>query len=158
MTFSKQVLFFIAVISLVAFNSCDKAVNDVIPDIYVDFTIDLTDPEFVNLSAIGISDTIDASTKSWGYKSAGYDGNGIIIYSGLHEYYAYDRTCPYDYAVNSLSVKVKIDASPVAVCPLCGTKYALSSYGTPISGVGKYSLKNYKTSFEEDRFIRVWNE
>lgn len=157
MTFFKAGLFFIAVSSLFILNSCSKAENDVIPDVYVDFTIDLLDPEFVSLSVIGISDTIDASTNNWGYKSAGYDGNGIIIYSGPDEYFAFDRTCPYDYALNNLSVKVKADLT-VAVCPHCGTKYALSAYGTPISGIGKYPLKNYKTSFDNDRYIRVWNE
>ena len=85
--------------------------------LYVDFKIDLLDPEFVNLSAIGISDTIDASTNNWGYRSAGYDGNGIIIYSGPNEYFAFDRTCPYDYAINNLSVKVKIDYSVLPICP-----------------------------------------
>jgi nitrite reductase/ring-hydroxylating ferredoxin subunit len=157
MTFFKAGLFFIAVSSSFILSSCNKADNDVIPDVFVDFTIDLLDPEFVNLSVIGNSDTIDASTNNWGYKSAGYDGNGIIIYSGPDEYFAYDRTCPYDYAVNDLSVKVKIDFT-VAVCPNCGTKYSLSAYGTPISGTGKYPLKNYKTSLDEDRYIRVWNE
>jgi nitrite reductase/ring-hydroxylating ferredoxin subunit len=125
--------------------------------VYVDFTIDLLDPEFVSLSAIGVSDTIDSTTNNWGYKSAGYDDNGIIIYSGPVEYFAYDRTCPYDFEVNNTSVKVKTDLS-VAVCPQCGTKYALSTYGTPISGPGKYQLKNYKTSFDGQRYIRVWNQ
>ena len=156
-TFSRGGLFFIFFISAFALSSCDKAVNDVIPDVYVDFTIDLMDPEFVNLSVIGISDTIDALTNNWGYRSAGYDGNGIIIYSGPDEYFAYDRTCPHDYEVNSLSIKVKIDFT-VAECPVCGTKYALSAYGTPISGPGKYPLKNYNTSFDEERYVRVWNE
>jgi nitrite reductase/ring-hydroxylating ferredoxin subunit len=157
MTFSKQGLFFIVFISTITLISCGKSENDVIPYAPVDFTLDLLDPEFVNLSVIGISDTIDASTNNWGHKSAGFDGNGIIIYSGPDEYYAFDRTCPYDYAVNSLSIKVKVEAS-VAVCPHCSTKYSLSIYGTPISGAGKYPLKNYKTNFYENRYIRVWNE
>ena len=156
-TFLKSGLFFTVILLIITLTTCNKGGNDIIPDVYVDFTIDLLDPEFVNLSVIGISDTIDASTNNWGYKSAGYDGNGIIIYSGPDEYYAYDRTCPYDYAENGTSVKVKIDFT-VAVCPNCGTKYALSAYGTPISGAGKYPLKNYKTSFDGDRYIRVWNE
>lgn len=158
MRFSKPALFFIIFFSTVAFISCGKAKNDVIPYAPVDFTIDLLDPEFVNLSVIGISDTIDASTNNWGYRSAGYDGNGIIIYSGPDVYYAYDRTCPHDFAVNGLSVRVRIHQPAVAVCPQCGTQYALSVYGTPISGTGKYPLKNYKTSFDGERYIRVWDE
>jgi nitrite reductase/ring-hydroxylating ferredoxin subunit len=155
-TFLKSGLFFIVFLPALAMTSCGKADNDIIPDVYVDFTIDLMDPEFVSLSVIGISDTIDALTNNWGYRSAGYDGNGIIIYSGPDEYFAYDRTCPHDFTVNNLSIKVKIDLT-VAECPQCGTKYALSVYGTPISGVGKYPLKNYKTSFDGDRYVRVWN-
>ncbi|HBC78917.1 MAG TPA: hypothetical protein DCZ51_09825 [Bacteroidales bacterium] len=158
MRFSKPELLFIVFSLTIALISCSKANNDVIPDVFVDFTINLTDPEFVNLSFIGISDTVDASTNNWGYRSAGYDGNGIIIYSGPDKYYAYDRTCPYDLVANSLSVKIKIDGSPYATCPYCGTKYSLLTYGTPISGLGKYPLKNYNTSFDEDRFIRVWNK
>jgi nitrite reductase/ring-hydroxylating ferredoxin subunit len=156
MTFSKPALFFIVFFSTVALVSCGKTNNDVIPYAPVDFTLDLLDPEFVNLSVIVISDTIDASTNNWGYKSAGFDGNGIIIYSGPAEYFAYDRTCPYDYAVNNLSIKVRVDAS-IAICPHCGTKYALSAYGTPLSGAGRYPLKNYNTSFDGDRYVRVWN-
>lgn len=156
-TFLKSGFFFSTILAALVLTSCKKAQNDVIPDVYVDFTIDLLDPEFVSLSAIGISDTIDSSTNNWGYKSAGYDDNGIIIYSGPDEYFAYDRTCPYDFAVNNLSVKVNNDYT-VAVCPLCATKYALSAYGTPVSGSGKYPLKNYKTSFDGDRYIRVWNQ
>lgn len=158
MRFSKPELFFIVFFSTIVLISCGKANNDIIPYSPVDFTIDLLDPEFVNLSVIGISDTIDASTNNWGYRSAGYDGNGIIIYSGPDAYYAYDRTCPHDFASNGLSIKVSINQPAVAVCPQCGTQYALSVYGTPISGPGKYPLKNYKTSFDGDRYIRVWDE
>lgn len=158
MRFSKPAFFFIVFFSTVLLISCSKAKNDVIPYAPVDFTIDLLDPEFVNLSVIGISDTIDASTNNWGYRSAGYDGNGIIIYSGPDAYYAYDRTCPHDFEVNGLSISVMINQSAVAVCPQCGTQYALSVYGTPISGPGKYPLKNYKTSFDGERYIRVWDE
>jgi nitrite reductase/ring-hydroxylating ferredoxin subunit len=158
MRFSNPALLFIVFFSTVALISCGKANNDIIPYAPVNFTIDLLDPEFVNLSVIGISDTIDASTNNWGHNSAGYDGNGIIIYSGPDLYYAYDRTCPYDYVANSISVKVKIDGLGLAECPHCGTKYSLSLYGTPISGSGKYPLKNYKTSFDGERYIRVWDE
>lgn len=156
-TFLRFRLFFLTGLSILFLNSCSKSENDVIPDVFVDFTIDLLDPEFTSLSVIGVSDTVDASTNNWGYRSAGFDGNGIIIYSGPDEYYAYDRTCPHDYSLNGLSVKVKVDPT-VAICPKCGTTYALSAYGSPLSGPGRYSLKNYKTRFDSDRFIRVWNQ
>ena len=148
--------FLITTILIFSFSSCRKNSYDVIPDVYVDFTIDLYDPQFVNLTAIGGSDTIDASTNNLGYRAAGFDGNGIILFSGSDAYYAYDSTCPHDYAVNGLSIKVKVDFTQ-AVCPKCGTIYELLVSGTPSSGIGRYPLKNYKTSFD-GRLIRVWNK
>lgn len=155
--FSGPVIFFLFFNFSLFLVSCGKASNDVIPDVYVDFTIDLLDPEFVDLSVINVSDTVDASTNNWGSRSAGYSSNGIIIFSGPDDYYAYDRTCPYDYSETGSAVKIKTADNIYAVCPECGTRYSLSTYGTPLSGPGKFPLKNYKTSFDGERFIRVWN-
>ena len=154
---SKIRFFLIAVALTVILSSCNKK-NDVIPDTYVNFTLDLNDPEFVNLNAMGGSVTVDSHTNNWGPGAAGFNGNGIIIYSGVDEFYAYDRTCPHDYSVNGLSIKVNIDinSSLYAICPKCGTTYALSAGGTPSSGTGKYPLKNYRTRFE-GRYVTVWN-
>lgn len=134
--------------------SCTKAKNDVIPDVYVSFTLDLADPQFINLTAIGC-DTVDYNTNNWGSVAAGFNGSGIIIFNGGDDFYAYDRSCPYDYAVNGITVRVKADFT-VATCPECGTVYSLSASGTPASGPGKYPLKNYRTSFD-GRYVRVWN-
>jgi nitrite reductase/ring-hydroxylating ferredoxin subunit len=154
---SKIRYFFITLVFTIIFCSCNKK-NDVIPYAHVSFTLDLNDPEFVNLNAMGGSVTVDSHTNNWGIYAAGYDGNGIIIYAGIDEFYAYDRTCPHDYAVNGLSVKVNIDKSnsTIAICPKCGTTYALSAAGTPASGVGRYPLKNYRTSFQGN-YVTVSN-
>ena len=155
---SSKIRFFLITVALVIiFSSCNKK-NDVIPDVYVSFTLDLNDPEFVNLSGFGGSVAVDSHTNNWGAGAAGYNGNGIIICSGNEEFYAYDRTCPHDYVVNNLSVKVNIDPSnsTIAVCPKCGTKYGLTIGGTPTSGVGRYPLKNYRTSFQGN-YVIVWN-
>jgi len=157
MSFSKRGFLIIVVIFALIQSSCNKEDNDVIPDEFIDFTIDLLDPEFVNLTVIGACDTVDATTNNWGYRSAGYDNNGIIIYRGPEEYYAFDRTCPHDFAVNGLSIRVAVDFA-LATCPECGTVYSLSTYGVPISGIGRYSLKNYNTTFDGERYIRVWNK
>jgi nitrite reductase/ring-hydroxylating ferredoxin subunit len=152
---SKIAVFIFSIVCAIAVSSCTKAKNDVIPDVYVNFVIDLADPEFVNLTAIG-SDTVNAKTNNWGSGAAGFDGNGIIIFNGGDAFYAFDRTCPHDYAVDGSSVKVNVDFT-IAVCPKCGTTYSLSASGTPASGVGKYPLKNYRTSFD-GRFVSVWND
>jgi len=155
-TRSKIRFFFILSIITLLPVSCDREKNDVIPDEYVDFTLDMMD--FLNIYGIIGSDTVDASDlridRGRTY-AGGFDGNGIIIYFGGDVYYAYDRTCPHDYVVNGLSVKVNIDFT-IATCPKCGTTYALSASGAPASGPGKYYLKNYRTSFD-GRYLNVWN-
>jgi hypothetical protein len=155
--YSKIRFFFIMLAFAAILSSCNKK-NDVIPDVYVNFSLNLNDPEFVNLNGFGGSVTVDSHTNNWGTGAAGYNGNGIIICFGVEEFYAYDRTCPHDYAVNDLSVKVNIDPSnsTIAVCPKCGTKYGLTVGGTPASGVGRYPLKNYKTSMQGN-YVSVWN-
>jgi nitrite reductase/ring-hydroxylating ferredoxin subunit len=158
MTSDSKIRFFLITVALIVIlSSCNKK-NDVIPDTYVNFTLDLNDPEFVNLIGFGGSVTVNSQTNNYGAGAAGYNGNGIIVCFGVDEFYAYDRTCPHDYVVNSLSVKVNIDPSnsTIAICPKCGTKYGLTVGGTPTSGIGRYPLKNYKTSFQGN-YVTVWN-
>ena len=158
MTSKPKIIFFFGIFSamLIAV-SCSKNKNDVIPDVYVDFYIDLNDPEFFELNSIGVADTIDKYTNNLGQRSAGYDENGIIIYRALlDQFYSYDRTCPHDFAVNSKSIKIKLQESYFARCPECGTVYDLFSGGIPYSGVGKYPLKNYRTAFN-GQIVHVWN-
>jgi hypothetical protein len=157
MTLKSKIVFFliIAVLPYLVV-SCKKNRNDVIPDVYVDFYMDLNDPEFFDLLAVGGADTINYLTNNYGLDAAGYDYNGIIVYRAmLDQFYAFDRTCPHDFKVNNKSVKVKIDGI-YAVCPECGTQYALPSGGTPSSGVGRYPLKNYRTYFD-GQYIHVWH-
>lgn len=137
--------------------SCENNKNDVIPDTYTDFTIDIYgDILFSDLNAIGNSVIVTSQTNNWGDRSGGYKGNGIIVYrANLDEFYAYDRTCPHDYEINDLSIKVDVDFTQ-AICPQCTTKYELSVGGISSSGPGKYPLKNYRTSFN-GQYVRVWN-
>ncbi|MFZ0472067.1 MAG: hypothetical protein WAL94_05590 [Bacteroidales bacterium] len=138
--------------------SCDKEKNDVIPDVYTDFYVDLvSDPYFFDLaSSLAYGMYVSSATNNWGVKSAGYDDNGIIIFHLMpDEYYAYDRTCPHCYVVNSLSKAVIIDVID-AVCPQCSTHYALASFGTPSSGPGQYPLKNYNAALS-GQYLHVWN-
>lgn len=156
-TVSKIRLLSITITLAVVLSSCNKK-NDVIPDVIVDFYLNLNDPQFTSLNSFGGFALVNANTNNLGLQAAGYDGNGIIIFAGVDEFYAYDRTCPHDYAVNGLSVKVNIDPSNSlnAICPDCKTNYALTAGGTPSKGIGRYPLKNYRTSFD-GRYVRVWN-
>lgn len=136
--------------------SCDRNKNDVIPDVFVNFSIRIDDPEFDKLKVILEHVVITAQTNNLGPNAAGFSGNGIIVFNSSGDFVAFDRTCPYDYHLTKNPVKVEIDWIH-AVCPSCSTKYDLTASGMPVSGPGKYYLKNYKTSFYNP-FISVWNK
>lgn len=158
MSDSKIRFFLITLLFALLLGSCNKK-NDVIPDVDVDFYIRLTDPQFTMLNAFGNAALINRNTNNIGSLAAGFDNNGIIICSGVNnEFYAYDRTCPHDYALNQLSIAVNIDPSNSmnAICPECGTNYSIVMGGTPSEGIGRYPLKNYRTSFDGLN-VRVWN-
>lgn len=153
---SKLRIFF--VFSALILYSCENERNDVIPDVYVDFTMDLEDyPALTTtLGAVTVGKN-DLRIPKREY-AGGFNGNGIIIINTSDEYipfYAYDRTCPHDYSIDQSSIKVNLDFVQ-AICPKCSTVYELAGGGYPISGPGRYQLKNYKTQYI-DRFLRVWN-
>lgn len=156
MASDSKIRYFLIIVAFTAIiSSCNKK-NDVIPDVTVDFYLDINDPEFVTLTGIGSHVIVTSKTNNLGYRAAGFDYNGIIVYtSDINVFNAYDRTCPHDYAAEGKSIKINVDFT-MGVCPQCSTIYSLSAGGTPYSGPGRYPLKNYKTSFD-GRYIRVWN-
>ena len=159
MRFNSKIRFLlITIVISFILGSCKNEKNDVIPDVYVNFIIDLlNDIEFADLNVTGNHVIVTSLTNNWGINSAGFANNGIIVFRSLsEEFNAYDRTCPHDYFINNQIIKVDVEFTS-AICPNCSTKYALSAFGTPLSGPGRYPLKNYKTSFD-GRYLSVWNE
>jgi len=153
---SKLRIFLLICIIPVIHYSCHKEENDVIPDVLVDFYIDLNDPEFFVLNAIGNHVMVNSNTNNLGYRASGFDNNGIIIYRAqADEFIALDRTCPHDYQLDGASIAVDVEGI-YAECPLCASTYALPSFGTPSSGPSRYPLKMYRTRFD-GQFVHVTN-
>ncbi|HVN58971.1 MAG TPA: hypothetical protein VMT63_11775 [Bacteroidales bacterium] len=146
---SKIILFFIAASLGFSSSSCKKSKYDVIPTVFVNFTLNLNDPQFMVLLSPFTYLYVDKNTNNYGQNSAGYDDNGIIVFRYTEdEFFAYDRTCPYDYKENNKSIRLNVVDDIYAVCPQCSSKYALSAGGTPVKGVSRYPLKNYRTYFD----------
>ncbi len=155
---SKIVIFLVTLVIAVSFITCKKSKYDVVPDVYMDFYLDLTDITFKDLYAISNYVIITSKTPSTEFfdRSVGYDNNGIIVlHATEEEFYAFDRTCPYDFAVNGLSIAVKADGFNV-VCPQCSTKYSLYGGGAPLSGIGNYPLKPYKAALV-GQIVHIWH-
>jgi nitrite reductase/ring-hydroxylating ferredoxin subunit len=153
---SKIRFFFISLTLLFIPLSCENKNNNVIPDVYVQFECRIySDIIFWDLQNYSSFVYVNYLTNNWGRYSAGYDSSGIIVYRSVDDFYAYDRTCPHDYEINHKTVRINADFTQ-AVCPACSTVYSLAAGGQPISGPGRYPLKNYKTSFDGST-VRVWN-
>jgi nitrite reductase/ring-hydroxylating ferredoxin subunit len=127
-------------------SSCKREEQHPVPDVYVNFTIHLlTDPEFFRLRTQGNSVIIHSYDIA--KLSLGYNNNGVIIYNnGDGEFYAFDCTCPYDLPVNA-AVEIS-EISGIAVCPVCGSEYVLTSMGAPtLDSPAHWSLKEYHASY-----------
>jgi hypothetical protein len=143
---SKIHLFIIPILFLTLFSSCKPEEVHPIPDIYMNFTINLMDdPEFFFLQTQGNAAII--RSYSIGALSLGYNDNGIIIYnSGFYEFMAFDATCPYDLPQN-VAVDIS-EISGVATCPVCGSQYVFTSMGTPtLNSPARWPLKEYNASY-----------
>ncbi len=152
---SKVIIFFLTAIPFLFLSGCKNKNNNIIPDVFVNFTLDLNDPMFNDLKAIG--NTVVITSSYAGSQSAGYNNHGILVYRASEsEFYAFDRTCTFEEAKDQ-AVVIDNTGDVTAECPACHSEYVLPSYGYPTDkGPARYPLKQYKTSFD-GRFVHVYN-
>lgn len=127
--FFKNLLVF-AVLFL--FTDCRSEIDE-IPDVYVNFEIDLTSGEFAHLQSVGNSLMVTG-----GYK-------GIIIYHQTNgNFAAYERACPY----NPYKERVSLHESfSIAVDSVCQSRFSLSLEGRVLDGPSPLPLKMYRTFY-----------
>ncbi len=153
--YPKIIIFAITVLAAAAPSSCKTEENQRIPDVFVDFTINLNDPMFNDLTVAGNAVVITSSYA--GSASAGYANHGIIVYRASEsEFYAFDCTCPFEETLDQ-AVKLKNTGDITPECPECHSKYVLPNYGYPTSdSPSRYPLKLYRTSFD-GQTVHVYN-
>ena len=138
--FLKLIYLFLATIIV----SCSKQTN-IIPNVYVDQYINLSLPSYGALNIIG----------GWTYISGG--SKGIIIYrQNFYQFSAYDRHCTYN--ADNPCGKASIDSTNSFVECLCdGSQYQIYD-GLVINGPANYSLKNYRTSYDNiNNILHIYN-
>ena len=132
-TNSKIAFFLIlTLISIVLFN-CNKD-RERVPYVYVDFYLNLNDPDFTELSAVGNVVAVTGGVK------------GIFVYrKSLDEFIALDRCCTYE---PSKSCEIlNVDSTGLfAVCACCESEFFLYD-GYVNKGPAEYPLTQYRTSF-----------
>ncbi|NQV03232.1 MAG: hypothetical protein HQ542_11340 [Bacteroidia bacterium] len=124
--------------------SCKKEnPQPIIPEVYVNFFINPNSTEYLELNAPG----------GWVAVTGGY--RGIVIYRlTLQEFFAYERTCPWDPWEEEARIEVE-ESGITAVCPVCGSKYILLD-GSPYEGPSTYLLKQYRTTYDGN-LLYVYN-
>lgn len=134
---------------MLGFSGCQPQYPVNIPYISFDYTINILDPSFVNLQAVGGTATITGGSR------------GIIIYRvSIDQFNAYERHCTYD-SENSCG-KVSIDGSGIIMVDDdcagsgCGSKFNIID-GSVIQGPAQYPLIKYNTSFDGISMLRIYN-
>lgn len=141
-------IFIVILLTFIGFSSCDKQnpVDEIIPYADVDISINPASIKYGNLNIDG----------NYAYVFGGY--RGIIIYHlAFDQYFAFERTSPYDYP-NDFECRVNVDESRLyAVDPCSGSKYILwDGSGIPFEGPATLPLKRYNTHFDGS-ILHIWN-
>ena len=120
---------------LISFISCSKT-EDKVPYVPVNIQINLSNPEYINLNAIGNSI----------YVTGGY--KGIILYrQSIDEIIAMDRACPYD---PDCSRVILDDTGIIATDTCCGSEYSVIMTGAVLKGPSEYPLRQYQCYFNQN--------
>lgn len=133
---------YVLTIITILLSSCNRD-NDQIPYVPVDFTIYISDPQWINLSVPG----------GWEYVSGG--SKGIILFrTNLDEIMAYERHCPYQ---PENGCKIHVDSTWITATDTtcCGTTFNLYN-GSVTSGLSTLPLKAYQTIFDGE-ILKVVN-
>jgi len=144
--YSKLRIFLLILVVSFLIEACNKDEKNIIPDTPTDFYLDLDNPMFIDLNAIGNSVIVTSSYQ--GNASAGYNNHGIIVYRASQtEFYAFDRTCTFEEQLNE-AVDLDIPTDLTAKCPNCGSVYVLPGFAYPDKdGPAVYPLKQYFTEY-----------
>ena len=140
---TKVILFLLSSSLSMIFFSCKPETDD-IPYAYVDFTIDLNDPQFHELKNIS----------GYVYLTGGV--NGIIVYrKSTDEFTAFERTCPHDPKCGKVYVNESLSAVDT-VC--CGSEFSLLIDGGIMKGESKFPLRQYTTTYSSNlKSLRITN-
>jgi len=132
-----------AVMLLWLFAGCGKQGN-VVPYVAVNFILQLNDPKYSPLRAIGSAVNID-----------GYGVSGVVVANTVKGYVAYDRCSAYE---PEKRCAVTIDDNKLLVTDPCsGAKWLLQD-GTPNKAPAVRSLKPYNVYIDASRnYLTVSN-
>jgi nitrite reductase/ring-hydroxylating ferredoxin subunit len=134
---------FLLLVLLISF-SCEKNdTNDVLPNVYVDETINLNLPKYIDLQ----------TPSGWAYINGG--NKGILVQNtgiGNPPYKAFDRACPN----NDCGSAMTFDGSLRMKCPCDNSEYSIIN-GLPQTAGNAYSAREYKVVVVNSSTLNISN-
>lgn len=124
--------------------SCVEEAPRIVPDVYVNFSINIDLPLYSNLQADNNAIII---------KNQGYNRSGVIIFRSFDEFSAFDATCPQHIEKPTAIILDDNGTIGTATCPVCKAVYSFFDYGQSSTG---YPLKRYVVT-KTGSFLTVSN-
>lgn len=117
-----------------------------IPEIYVNFNVNLNDPEFFALNASGNYVIVNGGLR------------GIVIYrKSFDEFLALDLTCTFDPKEDCATLKPNTVKNFIFEDLCCGSQFSMLLDGFPVAGPAKLPMKQYNVSFNASSQILYIN-
>lgn len=117
--------------------------NNILPNIPVNETIFLNNPEFIDLQVVG----------GWAYTQGGI--SGIIVYhSGINNYIAFERSAPHLTPKSCSRMKVK--NSIIMLCSCDDSEFNILN-GAPLSDGVSYPARQYRAELVGNNTLQITN-
>lgn len=141
---NSKIQFFLLTLTFIFFIEGCRKKEDLVPNVYVNFTVFLSDPEFATLQTIGNSVFVTGGV------------SGIVIYRySQTEFSAYDRCCTYKPS-DRCAVLPDTSNTLFLYCPCCGSRFSIID-GSLQSGPAERALTSYSTYFDQNNTLQVTN-
>ena len=128
--FVNKVVIFAFLSMLLSCSDTSNEFEQILPNVPVEETIFLNNPEYLNLQIVG----------GWAYSKGGI--SGIVIYhSGINTYVAFDRAAPHiqPKACSQMYVKDGL----FMICPCDDSRFSILD-GAPLTDGIRYAAKQYR--------------
>jgi len=139
----KKIAFLLVLFLIFSCSGDNNDPNNILPNIPVNQTIFLNNPEFINLQVVG----------GWAYSKGGI--KGIIIYhSGINNYVAFERACPH-LSPQSCS-QMNVENSIIMLCSCDDSEFSILN-GAPLTEGVQFPARQYRTVLVGTNTLNITN-
>ena len=137
----KNLAIIVLLFLLISCSDNDNDPNTILPNVPVNETIFLINPEFIDLIHPG----------NWAYTNGGI--SGIIIYNSLGNYVAFERAAPHLTPQNCSIMEVE---APFMMCACDQSIFSILD-GSPLTNGINYAAKQYWVDEIGNNTLRIYN-